>query len=419
MALDTLQIPATIINNDKLVSMYGNLLAKKKSEEDAYQKGLIDQMAKIDSTGIKREDLDDYKKLYEDYVSFGTNNLKNLSDPNVQVKLKQQENQLKGFITLSKANKEEDIKLMSYLSPDYDDNTRKSAQSFIATKTLDRSGGFDYTKTAKADTTDYITKWVIDPKEIIIKGNTRYTNPVDAYPTILKNIEDNVNAKITTVDGMKALAQHAVRANFDLSKPEEKQKAIKSLAQTLFDINKVNFDKAITDFGTPTSKETESEETKRLGYSSKNVPAMQFIADTSVQIAKGDAKALEKLKQMSLGELKYTDKGETIDIYKIDPSTTNPVLVQTLDRRLGSSDFSQQVASFLNKFGMDSGIKQVGLGEYRNFLLKHGDKYYKTNLAIKGTPAYDAAKRIEAARAKNKPATKTTTTKKVKNTRGI
>jgi hypothetical protein len=41
MAFDSLQAPATIINNDKLISMAGNLMAKKKAEKDAYSKIFI------------------------------------------------------------------------------------------------------------------------------------------------------------------------------------------------------------------------------------------------------------------------------------------------------------------------------------------------------------------------------------------
>ena len=53
MAFDSLQAPATIINNDKLISMAGNLMAKKKAEEIATQKALTDEIAKLDASKIR------------------------------------------------------------------------------------------------------------------------------------------------------------------------------------------------------------------------------------------------------------------------------------------------------------------------------------------------------------------------------
>jgi hypothetical protein len=110
MAFDSLQVPATIINNDKLISMAGNLMAKQKAEKDAYSKSLIDQMAKIDSAGIRNKDVSAFNKMYNDYVSYGSANVNNLDNPEVQVKLKQMENQVRGFINVSKGAKETDVK---------------------------------------------------------------------------------------------------------------------------------------------------------------------------------------------------------------------------------------------------------------------------------------------------------------------
>jgi hypothetical protein len=401
-------MPATVINNDKLVSMYGNLLAKKKSEEDAYQKGLIDQMAKIDAAGIKAEDIDDYNKMYNDYVKFGTDNIKSLTDPAVQVQLKQKENQIKGFITLSKANKEEDVKALAYTSPNYDPNTRKYADSFIRTKTLDRKDRFDYTKATKVDRNDYINDIAkgIDPKVIVTQGNFKLTNPESTYPKIQALIEDNIRAQENTITGQNALAQFAVNADIDISDPANKankEQAIKGLAKAVFDIKKASLDKSMTEFGKQ-KEESDSKEAARLGYSSKNVPAMQFVADTAVQIAKGDSKALEKLKQMSLGALEYEDNGESVKIYEIKDS--KPVLIQTLYRTLKPQEFSEQMLAFLNKFGIDSGIKQVSLGEYRNFLASKGNKYFLTAKPIPGTKYNEFRLKQESASA-NK--TKTTT----------
>lgn len=425
MAIDTLQIPTTVINNDKLVSMYGNLLAKKKAEEDSYQKNLIDQMAKIDATGIKREDVDDYSKLYKEYVDFGSSNLRNLSDPSVQVRLKQMENQLRGFITLSKANKEEDLKLVSYMGPDYNEDTRKSAQQFIATPTLKRTGAFDYTKIGKVDTKDYINEIAssIDPKVIITQGNLKMVNPEAAYPKIQSLIEGNVRAQGNTLTGAKALAQFAVNAGIDLTTPEGREKAIKGLSKSLFEIKKASLDKAISEFGTQ-SKETETEQISRLGYNKKLIPSMQLVTEIADKLRVGDTKTIDKLKQMSLGGLQFEDGQYDIKVYKKnDDSAINKMsnknddgmmLIQRLSKNQSPNDFAEQVVSFLNQFGSDAGIKSIELGQYRSFLNSKDRKDYTPS---KGTFKSPMDVRV------NKTAPRGTSssgqTKKVKNTRGI
>ena len=416
MALDTLQIPATVINNDKLVSMYGNLLAKKKAEQDAYQKNLVDQMAKIDSTGIKREDVDDYSKLYKEYVDFGSSNLKNLSDPSVQVRLKQMENQLRGFITLSKANKEEDLKLVSYMGPDYNEDTRKSAQQFIATPTLKRTGAFDYTKIGKVDTKDYINEIAssIDPKVIITQGNLKMVNPEAAYPKIQSLIEGNVRAQGNTLTGAKALAQFAVNAGIDLTTPGGREKAIKGLSNSLFEIKKASLDKAISEFGTQ-PKETETEQIGRLGYNKKLIPSMQLVTEMADKLRVGDAKTIGKLKQMSLGSLQFKNDANDIKVYKKnDDGTINKTPIQRLDKNQSPNDFAEQVVSFLNQFGSDAGVKSIELGQYRSFLNSKDRKDY--------TPAKSASQSpmdVRVNKTAPKGASSSGQTKKVKNTRGI
>lgn len=362
MALDTLQIPATVINNDKLVSMYGNLLAKKKSEEDAYQKGLIDQMAKIDAAGIRTRDVEDYNKMYNQYVSFGTDNIKSLSEPSVQVKLKQMENQLKGFINLSKAEKEKDIQVLHFGDPTkYDKSTVSAVQSYVDMPTLQRNGDFDRMQIKAVDDKDYISSWKIDPKEIIVKGNTRYTNPVDAYPTILKNIEENVIARANTLDGQKALAQYAVKANFDLSTPEGTDKAIKGLAKTLFDINKVNFDKAITDFGTQ-DKVTIEEQSAAIGYDIKKEKQYESRVIQNYEIFRGNKNATDSLKNSFPGAT-ITNSGDEFKIvipeYKDKNNNVQPAVTFSILKNIGAKAFILEVNKVQELLGERRGLTSI------------------------------------------------------------
>ena len=374
MAFDSLQVPATIINNDKLISMAGNLMAKEKAEKDAYSKNLIDQMAKIDSAGIKREDIGDFNKKYNDYVSFGSANINNLDNPEVQVKLKQMENDVRGFINLSKLNKEEDVKLVAYTSPDYDDNTRKSAQTFINTKTLDRVGAFDYTKTAKVDKEDYLSKWTINPKEVVIIGDTKYTNPASAYPLILNNIKDNVRAKINTMDGAKGLAQYAASKGLDLSIPEKKEEAINGLAQTLFDINKINFDKAISE-KTPKAETEGSIKRKEQEGKVKNsfewiwlalqgnpkfIDFVQSQAPPGVKVKfDGDAYTFKKQAVDANGNLLF-DKGTEKDAKgNLIPIPKMVDVFNPINRGKGTTSFITSMANTLSAFGKTSGQEFV------------------------------------------------------------
>jgi len=64
MTFDSLQAPATIINNDKLISMAGNLMAKEKFDQDKREAGFVNQMAKIDSSGLRQGDVNKFKTKY-------------------------------------------------------------------------------------------------------------------------------------------------------------------------------------------------------------------------------------------------------------------------------------------------------------------------------------------------------------------
>jgi hypothetical protein len=313
------------------------------------------------------------------------------------------ENDVRGFINLSKLNKEEDVKLVAYTSPDYDDNTRNSAQTFINTKTLDRVGAFDYTKTAKVDKEDYLSKWKIDPKEVVIIGDARYTNPKSAYPLILNNIKDNVRAKINTLDGAKGLAQYAASKGLDLAVPEKKEEAINGLAQTLFDINKINFDKSIIE-KTPKS-ETEGS-IKRKEQEGKT----KYQFDIIWNGLKGNPTFIDYVQSAAPAGTKVKDDGVTITFEKQavdangnllwdDTAKTKPKMISAFNpvsRKGGAGNFLSSMNNTLSAFGKTSGQEFVPTSDVMSY---YNTKYPgKKALPTKGS---NAAKKTGAAKPKS------------------
>ena len=377
MAFDSLQAPATIINNDKLISMAGNLMAKQKADKDAYSKNLIDQMAKIDSAGIRNKDVSVFNKMYNDYVSYGSDNMNNLDNPEVQVKLKQMENQVRGFINVSKGGKEMDVKVLALTSPDFDDNTRKEAQAYTDKPTLERAESFDFTKAAKIDKEDYLSKWIIDPKEVVMIGDTKYMNPTSAYPLILNNIKDNVRAKINTMDGAKGLAQYAASKGLDLAVPAKKEEAINGLAQVLFDINKINFDKAISE-KTPKAETEGSIKRKEQEGKVKNSFEWIWLA------LQGDPKFIDYVQSQAPPGVKvkfdgdaYTFKKQAVDannnlLFEKDAKNqidkTKPIMVDVFNP---TTSFITSMSNTLSTFGKTAGQEFVPTSSILDYYNKY------------------------------------------------
>jgi len=236
-------------------------------------------------------------------------------------------------------------------------------------KTKDRVGQtFDYGKIMKIDDKDYISNWKIDPKEIVIKGNVKYTNPEDAYPVILTNIEDNVRAKINTIDGAKALAQHAVKTGFNLAVPEEKEKAIKSLSQTLFDINKVNFDKAVVE--TKPDKVSADERNASLGYKADKEPVYKSRAELLYNLYKGNPAAIQSLKN-SIPDAKIQNElgffRITLPAYTNSQGVTFPEKKLDIDKR-SPRGFLLEANKIYEILGERKGYKDIPYEELSAFL---------------------------------------------------
>jgi hypothetical protein len=410
MALDSLQAPATIINNDKLISMAGSLMAKKKADKDAYSKSLIDQMAKIDSAGIRNRDVSTFNKMYNDYVSYGSSNMNNLDNPDVQVKLKQMENQVRGFINLSKGGKEMDVKVLALTSPDFDDNTRRESQAYMDKPTLERAESFDFTKATKVDKEDYLSKWKIDPKEVVMIGDAKYTNPASAYPLILNNIKENVRAKINTLDGAKGLAQYAASKGLDLAVPAKKEEAINGLAQTLFDINKINFDKAIIE------KTPKSETEGSIKRGEKAVKVKSYFGRIWGAL-QGDPNFIDYVKSQAPAGLEVKFDGDTYTFkrQRVD-NNNNPVYMykgnigaqyskdgvpvmddaySPVSKSKGTTSFLTNMANTLSDFGKKSGQEFIATSDVLD--------YYNSNYLGKNAKPFKkgAAKKTGTAKPKS------------------
>jgi len=375
MEFDSLQVPATIINNDKLISMAGNLMAKQKAEKDAYSKSLIDQMAKIDSAGIRNKDVSVFNKMYNDYVSYGSANVNNLDNPEVQVKLKQMENQVRGFINVSKGAKEVDVKVLPFQGPEYDDNTRKEAQAYTDKPTLERSESFDFTKAKKVDDKDY-------GAEALRLLDIDITSNIDGVE--LKNMDESE---------LRQRAKSLVSANADLL---TFQKAALQLGGGdpqlgVAKLEEMAYEKALAKQSQKIKTPSEAEKTKnyfnQYGYNENLIPALKFAADLTYSLVKGDPKATKLLKDSAGETIKAEDKGKTIEITQKD-NYGNWKLVQVFDRASGMAELGRQVAGFLNIYGTKMGFKTIPLPEYDAFIKDPNySKYGQQAQPIKGSIA--------------------------------
>ena len=375
MAFDSLQVPATIINNDKLISMAGNLMAKKKAEKDAYSKSLIDQMAKIDSAGIRNKDVSVFNKMYNDYVSYGSANVNNLDNPEVQVKLKQMENQVRGFINVSKGGKEMDVKVLALTSPDFDDNTRKESQAYLEKPTLERAESFDFTKSKKVDDKDYGAE-ALKTLDIDITSN------IDGVE--LKNMdEDALRQRAKSLVASKADLLTFQKAALQLGGGDP-QKGVAALEEMAFQQALAKQSQKIDD---PSEAEKTKNYFNQYGYNENLIPALKFAADLTYSLVKGDPKATKLLKDSSGETIAAEDKGKTIEITQKDNYGKTKV-IQVFDRASGMAELGRQVAGFLNVYGTKMGFKTIPLPEYDAFIKDPNySKYGQQAQPIKGSIA--------------------------------
>jgi hypothetical protein len=229
MAFDSLQVPATIINNDKLISMAGNLMAKEKFDQDKREAGFVNQMAKIDSSGLRQGDVNKFKTKYNELINYGST--ADLESIEGQTEVAKRLNELNAFVNISKAAKEQyDVPLSKMrFEKDFDPKNSSYIDKIIATPT-DELSSIDFTKLKRIDDQDYeldIKKGFASKSVIEEIGNITYKNTANLMPKIVAAADNYINAISNTETGRKAIEKFLTR-NQNILKdktPEEIQKA--------------------------------------------------------------------------------------------------------------------------------------------------------------------------------------------------
>ena len=229
MAFDSLQVPATIINNDKLVSMAGNLMAKEKADQDKREAGFINQMAKIDSSSLRQGDVNIFKEKYNDLINYGSK--ADLQSIEGQTEVARKLNELNAFVNISKAAKEQyDVPLSKMrFEKDFDPKSSAYIDEILATPT-NKLSGIDFNRLKRIDDKDYeldIKKGFANKSVIEEIGNVTYKNTANLMPKIVAAADNYINAISNTETGRKAIEKFLTR-NQNILKdktPEEIQKA--------------------------------------------------------------------------------------------------------------------------------------------------------------------------------------------------
>lgn len=242
MAFDSLQAPATIINNDKLISMAGNLMAKEKFDQDKREAGFINQMAKIDSSNLRQGDVNIFKEKYNDLINYGSK--ADLQSIEGQTEVARKLNELNAFVNISKAAKEQyDVPLLKRrFEKDFDPSSSAYIDEIIATPTS-KLAGIDFNRLKRIDDTDYeldIKKGFANKSVIEEIGDVTYKNTPNLMPKIIAAADNYINAIANTETGRKAIQKFISRneeylkdKTKNLSEPEKIQEINKAYRDDL------------------------------------------------------------------------------------------------------------------------------------------------------------------------------------------
>jgi GH24 family phage-related lysozyme (muramidase) len=310
MAFDSLQVPATIINNDKLVSMAGNLMAKEKADEERKQKLLTDEVAKLDATKLRPADVKEWNEVYKGITDLGIQAMKNPDDIDLQVKFKAAMNGGRGFITDSLAAKEEyDKKFIDVkLDKDYDPQDQQRAATLYNTPTSKlrtmQIDGF-----GKLDKKDYLRQSLIgfDGQVKQEFGNITEENTPRLYPEIRNKAINYINGDILTDEGRKAFTQFTKNAGLELRGKDsvETEKLIKNALDSYADTMTASF------MGRKGSSVTmdETKDGNQSGFDNIQLGRMYKRLEMINNLLSGDKNAIDEFKLL-------LPKGSDV---KIDP----------------------------------------------------------------------------------------------------
>jgi hypothetical protein len=297
MEFDSLQVPATIINNDKLVSMAGNLMAKQKADEERKQKLLTDEVAKLDATKLRPADVKEWNEVYKGITDLGIQAMKNPDDIDLQVKFKAAMNGGRGFITDSLAAKEEyDKKFIDVkLDKDYDPQDQQRAATLYNTPTSKlrtmQIDGF-----GKLDKKDYLRQSLngFDGQVKQEFGNITEENTPRLYPQIRNKAINYINGDILTDEGRKAFTQFTKNAGLELRGKDsvETEKLIKNALDSYADTMTASF------MGRKGSSVTtdETKDKNQFGFDNIQLGRMYKRLEMVNNILNGDKAAIDEFK---------------------------------------------------------------------------------------------------------------------------
>lgn len=299
MAFDSLQVPATIINNDKLVSMAGNLMAKEKADEERKQKLLTDEVAKLDATKLRPADVKEWNEVYKGITDLGIQAMKNPDDIDLQVKFKAAMNGGRGFITDSLAAKEEyDKKFIDVkLDKDYDPQDQQRAATLYNTPTS-KLRTMEIEGFGKLDKKDYLRQSLngFDGQVKQEFGNITEENTPRLYPQIRNKAINYINGDILTDEGRKAFTQFTKNAGLELRGKDsvETEKLIKNALDSYADTMTASF--MGRKGSSVTTDETKTE--NQFGFNNLQLGRLYKRLEMVNNILSNDKLALDEFKEL-------------------------------------------------------------------------------------------------------------------------
>lgn len=387
MAVDTLQSSPLVLNSDRLVSMAGTLLAKKNQENKLAQKGLTDFLAKIDSAKIITPDIEGFKKKYDDYVSYGMSNLNNMDNIDVQVKLNQMGNDLRGFVSRSVNSKDEDIKLASLLvDPNISPLTKPLVQQRIQMTSEERASiPFDYTQIKKVDDKDYFTEvsknWTPDMNKVY--GDIKYQNNLSLMASDLRNsARDYAKSIIGTETGDKAFLEFIENNKIQATTANEIAAAVQKFGDKIYELRSPNLSQNITKFNTDKDKTSEGDKkrSEREGIVDQRAQQIyQITKDGSL-----NAKWKQDLKAKSAPGLKITENLATNEIIfeEIDPLINKYKQVYSPIKRTNDAAFFSNINAVLSSLDK-AGVSKISNEEVNLYVNSDRGKKYLNSVMMK------------------------------------
>lgn len=299
MEFDSLQVPATIINNDKLVSMAGNLMAKQKADEERKQKLLTDEVAKLDATKLRPADVKEWNSVYKNITDLGIQAMKNPDDIDLQVKFKAAMNGGRGFITDSLAAKEEyDKKFIDVkLDKDYDPQDQQRAATLYNTPTS-KLRTMEIEGFGKLDKKDYLRQSLngFDGQVKQEFGSVTEENTPRLYPQIRNKAINYINGDILTDEGRKAFTQFTKNAGLELRGKDsvETEKLIKNALESYADTMTASF------MGRKGSSVTtdETKDKNEFGFNNIQLGRLYKRLEMVNNILSNDKLALDEFKEL-------------------------------------------------------------------------------------------------------------------------